>query len=87
MGYEWVGGASTGSVLYHSETKNWLSSSQGYVPVYSASGTASASSEDGRYADTYSDYSYDFADPSAGSGGSPMGSGGGARQHTPTLTC
>jgi len=51
-------GTSTGSVLFHSETKYWKNGS--FPPVYGAPG--SYSSADLAYADSYSTYTYAWAD-------------------------
>jgi FlaA1/EpsC-like NDP-sugar epimerase len=49
-------GSSTGSILYYSETKNWLNGSS--FPVYGTPGDYSRADLD--YADTYTRYAYDF---------------------------
>lgn len=77
MGYESVRGASSGTLLVHTETKHWLSASSSYNPVYPPSGTTSSGSEDGQWADTFSDYSYHW-------GGAALTPG--ARLATNTLT-
>lgn len=59
MGYEYYRGASTGGLLCRTETKHWLATSPNYTPVYPPTGQVSAGSEDGKWADTYSNYAYD----------------------------